>query len=653
MNKERILRGSTSTGANISFRALIITLVLIPLNYYWMIIGEMELGGGSYMLPSFVVPFYNVIFCLFITVGINHILRRMFKISALNQGELLTIYILLSAACSLSSINMMGTLIPSMSHAFWFATPENEWNDLFMRYIPGWLTVSENNVLEGYYNGGSSLYKLENIKAWIIPALTWCAFLIVLIFVMLCINTLLRKQWNDKERLSYPIAQLPFQMTSIKENLFAEKLVWIGFAIAGSITLLNGLSFLYPKIPNLPVYRRSIAYLFPDKPFNAIGRDGFNISLYPFALGLSFLMPLDLAFSCWFFYLLGKMELVAGTITGWIASPGFPYSGDRAFGASLCLLIFLIWVGKRHLKDILFRVLNNENDNEALSYRTAFLGIIFGAGFLVLFSTRMGMSVWLAIVFFLLYFIISIMVTRMRAELGVYSHPMWGIMVPDILLKFTGTRTLGNENLTSIALFHWFNSGFSSHQMPHQMEGIRLAERANIDKKKLSIGIIFITIFGAITLFWTHLHIFYKVGALMGGGWARNGGWNTFNPLQNWMAYPRKTDSVSIAFMGVGFITSGFLSVMRLRFIWWVFHPIGYIVANLQWAMRNFWSCMLIGSTAKWLILKYGGPKAYRKTVKLCAGLILGDFVIGGVWNLIGLLFSVPTYSFWPGSYLP
>jgi hypothetical protein len=93
--------------------------------------------------------------------------------------------------------------------------------------------------------------------------------------------------------------------------------------------------------------------------------------------------------------------------------------------------------------------------------------------------------------------------------------------------------------------------------------------------------------------------------------------------------------------------------MMRVRFVWWPFHPIGYIVANLQWAMRNFWSCMLIGSTAKWLILKYSGPKGYRKAVKISFGLILGDFVTGSLWNVIGILLDIPTYSFWPGSYLP
>ncbi len=62
---------------------------------------------------------------------------------------------------------------------------------------------------------------------------------------------------------------------------------------------------------------------------------------------------------------------------------------------------------------------------------------------------------------------------------------------------------------------------------------------------------------------------------------------------------------------------------------------------------------MLIGSTAKWLVLKYNGPKGYRKAVRLSIGLILGDSIVGGLWNVIGVVFGIPTYSFWPGSYLP
>jgi hypothetical protein len=641
--------------SGITLRAVFITVILIPLNYYWIIVGETEMGGGDYMIPSFIVPFYNVIFCLFVILCLNFLLKRSLKVSGLNQGELLTIYILLSSACALCSISMMTILVEEVGHAFWFATPENEWKELFHSYLPGWLTIQDKSVLQGYYEGESTLYKLEHIKGWLIPAFSWSAFVFVFVFVMLCINVIVRKQWTERERLSYPIAQLPFEITSVGDKPFVKKLTWVGFVIAGSIALMNGLNFLYPAIPNIPVSRRTIAYLFTEQPLSAMRRDGFNVSFYPFALGLSFLMPLDLAFSCWFFYLMGKIELVLGSMTGWASSPAFPYNVERAFGATISLIIFMLWLGRLHLKGVILRILGRsgiDDSSEAMSYRMAVIGIVCGLVFLIIFSVRIGISIWIAIILFALHFILSIMVTRMRAELGFYTHPIEGMTARDILMKFTGTRMLGKENLTGLALFGWFSYAFSSHPMPHQLEGLKLAERAGIDRKKLAFGIMFITAFGALSVFWILLHIFYEVGALSGGGWALSGGWRAFNPLQNWIAYPKDADLSPVLPMSIGFAFSTFLSIMRMRFIWWVFHPIGYIVANLRWAMRNFWICMLISSTAKWLILKYGGPKMYRKAADICMGLILGDFVIGGLWNVIGIVFNTPTYSFWPGAYL-
>ena len=635
---------------------MFIAIVFVPLICYWTIVGETEMGGGTYMLPSIIVPFYTVIFSLFVIICLNFLLRRLMGISGLSQRELLTIYVLLSSACALSSITMMGSLVESVGYASWFATPENEWNDLFMRYLPDWLTIQDKDVLQGYYEGESTLYTLEHTKGWLVPAVSWSAFVLVLVFVMLCINVIVRKQWSEKERLSYPITQLPLGITNVENNFFASKLMWIGFAIAFAVTIMNGLRFLYPAVPSIAVHRRTIAYIFTEKPLNAIGIGGFNLAFYPFALGLSFLMPLDLTFSCWFFYLIGKMELVVSSTAGWLSFPGFPYNQERAFGAIVSLIIFMLWVGRHHSKAVFLGIFSRsgaEDSSEAMPYRIAVLGIGGGSLFLILFATRMGFSVWIAIVFFIIYFILSIMVTRLRAELGFYTHPMKRIMATDILLNFTGTRRLGNENLTAIALFHWFNWDFSSHPMPHQLEGLRLAEKTGIGGRRLALGIIFITAFGALSYFWVHLHIFYKVGALTGGGWARGGGADTFAPLQNWMSYPGETNFTSILFMGIGFAFSAFLSLMRFRFIWWVLHPMGYIGANLEWVMRNFWSCMLIASTAKWLVLKYSGSKGYRKAVKISVGLILGDFVAGSIWNLIGVIFNTPTYSFWPGSYLP
>ena len=95
--------------------------------------------------------------------------------------------------------------------------------------------------------GSCHLYTVETLLGWATPVLWWTAFITVLIFGMLCINIIVRKQWIEHEKLSYPIIQLPLQLTETPRNsLFENKLMWLGFGIAGGLALWNGLNFLYP-----------------------------------------------------------------------------------------------------------------------------------------------------------------------------------------------------------------------------------------------------------------------------------------------------------------------------------------------------------------------------------------------------------------------
>jgi hypothetical protein len=43
---------------------------------------------------------------------------------------------------------MMSFLIDGLTHSSWFATPENEWAELFIPYIPGWLAMTDRDVLK-------------------------------------------------------------------------------------------------------------------------------------------------------------------------------------------------------------------------------------------------------------------------------------------------------------------------------------------------------------------------------------------------------------------------------------------------------------------------------------------------------------------------
>jgi len=127
---------------------------------------------------------------------------------------------MLSISSSISGHDALISLPSILGHAFWFATPENEWKELFWQYIPRWLAVDDISVLRGYYEGESSFYNAQYIKKWIVPLLWWSAFYFVVLFIILCINVIFRKQWTEREKLSYPIIQLPLEMTGERNARF-------------------------------------------------------------------------------------------------------------------------------------------------------------------------------------------------------------------------------------------------------------------------------------------------------------------------------------------------------------------------------------------------------------------------------------------------
>lgn len=65
------------------------------------------------------------------------------------------------------------------------------------------------------------------------------------------------------------------------------------------------------------------------------------------------------------------------------------------------------------------------HESEPMGLRTAVLGIILGFGLLILVGFQIGITPWVGVFFFGVYFILSIAVTRMRAELGPLVHELY------------------------------------------------------------------------------------------------------------------------------------------------------------------------------------------------------------------------------------
>lgn len=631
--------------SGITFRAIFIGLILIVANAYWLTITS-ELMVPQCLL-TFVSLFFNAVFTLFVLTLGNKLLKWAAPRRALSPQELLVIYIMVVMVSTVGGHTIMCFLIGTMAHPFRFASPENEWADLFWRYIPRWFTPSE-DVLDPYFNGESTLYTMKHIQGWMVPVMVWTVFIAVIWFVLLCINSLIRAQWTEKEKLAYPIIQLPLQMvTEEKPAFFKNRMMWLGFGIAGLFEVLAGLHYIFPKVPAVQLNYYSIGHLFTGRPWNTIG--GLSLSAFPFIIGLTFFVPLDISFSAWVFFLLGKVERV---VRLGVLGESKIYFDERAGGAWLAVGILALWGTRRQLQQVWRRVFMRASDvddsQEPMRYRTAVAGIILGVVFLFVFSYKAGMTFWPIAGFLGIFLTMSIGVARVRAEFGPPSHEILWVDPARLLAVSFGPRHMGASNLTILSFYYWLNRLNVAHPMPNQLEAFKLAERTKINTRRLVVVMMLATIIGTLACFWAYLHVMYKEGASSASGFVVGIGWETFERLEIWLNNPTGPDPGAIRSIGLAASITFILYFLRHRFFWWPFHPIGYVMTSATWGgLADFWFSVFLGWFIKIIIIKFFGLKAHRRAVPFFLGLVLGDYVVSSAWSLVGTIFRIPTYVLW------
>jgi hypothetical protein len=274
--------------------------------------------------------------------------------------------------------------------------------------------------------------------------------------------------------------------------------------------------------------------------------------------------------------------------------------------------------------------------------------MLVALGALCWFSAAIGMGPWLPIPFFAIYFALSLAITRMRAEMGTPVHDLH-FTGPDVILtEVLGTKatTFSAPQLSIMTLFFWFNRAYRAHPMPHQLEAFKLAEQTRSDYRKWFWGLAAFGVVAGMAAFWAMLHLMYDYGASAKS--TMTFGPEAFTRAEGWMKSPkpdidRWPEAISIA---VGFLSAVFLQFMRVRFTWWPFHPLAYAVTS-AWEMNLVWMPLFIAWVLKVVILRYSGRTGFQRSIPFFIGLILGQFVVGSILNIYGILMGVPTYQFW------
>ncbi len=609
---------------------------------------------GSTYLAGNHLPIAVVFVMLVFIFTINLLLRRLKPGAELQGTELLVIWGMMVVASGIPSSGLMRYLVPLSVSPFYFATPENEWVTLFHQYLPDWMVVKDPKAVFYFYE---KLPDGDSIpwRAWLKPIVGWSAFVLIFYFVTICWTVLLRKQWVEHERFTFPIVQLPMEMfqspsgSSLLNRFFKSPLMWCGFAIPVILHGLKGLNHYLPAIPDPPLDFDISAY-FTEKPFSALHWwPSVRLYIYPSIIAIVYLLTLEISFSFWFFFLLGKMETILIYATGSKVNQ-WDFHQNQQMGALLVFIGFILFIGKRHFGRAFATIFGKhagDDSNEPLPYVWAVGGLIVGTLLLTLICRLAGMSVWVALVMLGIFLAITTVGTWMVANGGLLFI-IYSFLPGEFLITLFGSARVNAPSWTLVAYERVLMFDMREILMPGVMNNFKLAEPLRLRQRPflLAMGIAIVLAMGV--SYYSSLDLAYRHGAVNLQYWTYFISTTVpFNRLTSILQNPSGIELERIGSFIFGSLSMFGMLWMRHHYLWWKLHPIGYLLMT-SYASFCFWGSFFLGWFLKYTVLKFGGVAQYRKLRPLVLGVILGECFIGGIWIVVGLMTGIG-YRLLPG----
>lgn len=589
-------------------------------------------------LPIGAFILFLALVCVF-----NPVLRLLHHRWALSSAELATAYTIMLVGAGIPSFGLTAYLFPTIAGVTYYATPENRWRELFFDYIPRWMIPWDREVVRYYFEGRPAGVTIP-WQAWALPIAMWTLLAFALFLLMACITTILRRQWADHEKLTFPLVRLPLAILNEGEErsstpFLRNRLMWLGFALPFIVHGINGIHVYYPSAPYIPLVH-PLHSLFTSFPWTRMGT--FIIWIHFSVIGITYLLSTDLALSLWLFYLISKLQTVFYAWLGYPVEymPGYPvpaFLAMQMLGAFVVIAIMMVWNARRHLCNVL-RIAcgldsTDEDANEPMSYKAAVWGGLIAFGIAIIWCVHAGMSLTVAIATWVLFFLfIAIVLTRFISEGG-----MLFIQAPfrptDMIITLFGSAPLGVRNLTAMAFVQRvFIFDVRAFPMPSFLDAYKLASVIRIAQRPLLKALLVGIMAATLSSYWSHLKIAYWKGGVTLLGWFMQvSPKQPFTFLSNYLQNPMlpQWHILPYAIAGAGFTM--FLFLMRARIPWWFLHPIGYAMGP-SWPMIQLWFSTLVGWILKSLIVRYGGFQAFRFLRPLFLGMVLGEYTAAGVW---------------------
>jgi hypothetical protein len=661
---------------SIRFRAVFVGMllglvicVLTPYNNAYL--NATPLAGGHFPLA----PFFIFVWLAVIVAAVS----KIFKAKPILTGiELFITAIFMFLVSGIGWTGLVRTFFINVTAPYHFAGAGNKFKEIIQPLLPESWYPQNKEAVALIYEGledGRDMGPVEVLgsipwDAWLTPLITWGAFILLCWFTSLCMVNLFSRQWILNERVNFPLLRVPQFMTEALDEgrlfgFLANPWLITGLILTVLLHTLNGLNFYIPSVPSLSTLILAGSY-FPQQGLLA-GFSKLKIYIYPAFIGFAFLASRQISFSFWFFFLLGGLMYgllgmiglrIPDAALGVTFGPTMSRPDEaQMIGAYLVFFFFLVWLARGHLIDTARGAVglaplekHDESARYGVEWTKASLslwGLLLGFIALVAWCFWFGMPIIPAIMLMAVFFMVMLVASRIVCQGGIPYFTLTAAPT-DGLLSMFGSGFFSSVGLVLAAVMQKvLFVDVRESLMPSLFHTAKAGEGVR-QRRMLFFAVMAALVLALIAAFVSMLFVCHKYGVReMNFDWATRTTITVYENVQRLIETPTGPRDWVLTFSAVGAALMLGLVSMYYRFYWWPIHPIGYLAAYSS-AMRILWFSFLVGWLANHLCLHYGGMVLFRNVRNFFIGLIIGDFLMGGLWAVVGLIMGGAGYQVLP-----
>jgi hypothetical protein len=608
---------------------------------------------------------------LLLVVGVNVVLKRLRRSWALRHTELMLVWCMMIVASTVPGSGLM---------RYWFnvlAAPSYYGQRADLQYSQDVLPLAPAGLVLSKYPASVAAKRFfEGARAgeelrvpwdyWARPLAVWSAFILLYYLATFFLTGILRKQWVDVERLIFPLARVPMDLTEGSEGegllpaLVRNRAFQIGLAASLTFGLWRaGPSLLGSATPWSPTFW--VQALLNGTPLEAAQIGG--IFMAPMAIGFAFLVPADVALSVWLFFLFSRVELLAASWMGVpIAGGTFsPFMAWQQAGAFIIFTLMMLWAARRHLTDVVRKAFTAspriDDASEPISYRVGFWGLMASVAGMVAWYVwftcpalhgpgrdwgaaldEVATTVPVVLVLLALTFSVVLVHARLIAQGGIFfTQQTW--QPPQFLHGVTQGTVFSPQMAIAAQMQNAILIQDAREILSgHAVNALRVA--SVFDKhRRLFLPIMMFSLIVAMAVSGhAIMDIYYSKGSLNTTDTYASQALpqDAFTMAHKMISNPTKAVPPQYGALTLGAVVMFAVTVMRLRFYWWPVHSLGFLMAS-TWPAQILWFPFFLGWLTKVGVLKFGGGGVLRKVRSFWLGVIVGEATLVGMSAVLGL----------------